>query len=91
MFESSETDRIVTEYGTLPVRELGKRIVSYEKKYGSTYARYSRQFDCDNALPWETSDLMDWQNLVEEKNERARRSVKRSRSPRAMAGINRRR
>ena len=36
IFESSETDRIVTEYGKLPVRELKKRIVSYEKKYGTT-------------------------------------------------------
>ena len=79
MFESSETGRIVTEYGTLPVRELEKRIVSYEKKYGTTYARYNRQFDCDSALPWETSDLMDWQNLVEEKKERARKSPGRGR------------
>ena len=79
MFESSETGRIVTEYGTLPIRELEKRIVSYEKKYGTTYTRYSRQFDCDSALPWEASDLMDWQNLVKEKKERARKSPGRGR------------
>lgn len=76
VFDSSERGRIVTEYGKLPARELEKRISSYEKKYGMTYARYNRQFDCDSTLPWETSDLMDWQNLVKEKKERARKSVK---------------
>lgn len=76
VFESSENGRVVTEYGKLPLRELEKRISCYEKKYGSTFARYNRQFDCDGALPSETSDLMDWQNLVEEKRERARKPVK---------------
>lgn len=76
VFESSQTGRIVTEYGKLPLRELEKRISSYEKKYGTTYVRYNRQFDCDSALPWETSDLMDWRNLVEEKKERTGKTLK---------------
>ena len=76
IFDSSETGRIVTEYGKLPVRELDKRISSYEKKYGTTYARYHRRFDSDSALPWETSDLMDWENLVEEKKDRAPRPMR---------------
>jgi hypothetical protein len=87
VFESCENGRVVTEYGKLPVPELERRIVFYEKKYGTTYARYGRQFDGDSALPWETSDLMDWQNLVEEKKQRAPRPVHARKPMRTRRGV----
>ena len=74
VYESSDTGRVVTDYGKLSARELKKRISAYEKKYGIPYARFSRQFDCDSALPWETSDAMDWENLIEERKVRTRES-----------------
>lgn len=73
VYESSETGRVVTDYGKLSLRELEKRISAYEKKYGMPYARFNRQFSCDEALPWETADVMDWENLIGEKKSRARK------------------
>ena len=67
IFESSETGRIVTDYSSLTLADINKRIKSYERTYGMTYQKYNRQFDCDHGLPWEMSDIMDWENLVQEK------------------------
>src|SRR5207237_3144883 len=73
-FESSEHGRCITEYPNLSLKELDGRIRSYERKYGMSFPRYNRQFSCDDALPWETSDLMDWENLVREKAVRKKTS-----------------
>jgi hypothetical protein len=67
VFESPETGRVVTDYSSLSLREIDKRIKVYQKKYGMPFTRYNRQFSCDEALPWETPDIMDWENLVEER------------------------
>ena len=72
-FESSETGRTEVVYSSLSAREIAKRIRSYEKKYGMALSRYSKQFSCDEALPWETSDLMDWESLVDEQERRSKK------------------
>ena len=67
---SSERGIVITEYPSLTSAELDERIRAYERKYGMPYSRYNRQFDCATALPWATGDLMDWENLVNEKEYR---------------------
>ena len=70
VFESSEGERSEVTYSLLTSRELDERIKSYEEKYSMPFSRYRRQFSCDEALPGEMSDFMDWQNLIEEKAQR---------------------
>jgi hypothetical protein len=76
IFESSEGGRTDVTYSDLTVRQLDQRIKSYEQKYGMPFPRYKRQFSCDDALPWEVSDYMDWENLLQERTERQRASKK---------------
>lgn len=66
IFESSETEQIEVQYSSLPLRQIERRIRSYEKRYGMPFARYNSRFSCDEALPWEVADIMDWENLVQE-------------------------
>lgn len=73
IIESSETGRQEIVYESLSIEEIEKRIAAYEKKYGMTYARYNKQFSCDDALPWEMGDLMDWENLVQERRSRRKK------------------
>ena len=61
------------DYASLSEKEIARRIRSYEEKYGMPYARDNRQFDCDSVLPWEAGDLIDWENLVQEKKARRKR------------------
>lgn len=76
VFESSDDGRSDITYSTLTLRQLDQRIKYYEQKYGMPFSRYKRQFSCDDALPWEVSDYMDWENLLQERNERQRTSKK---------------
>ena len=76
VFESSEGGRSDVTYSTLTLRQLDQRIKSYEQKYGMPFSRYKKQFSCDEALPWEVSDYMDWENLLQERTERQRTSKK---------------
>ena len=71
--ETSAEGRSVIDYASLSEKEIGRRIKSYEEKYGMPYARYNRRFDCDSALPWEAGDLIDWESLVQEKKARRKR------------------
>lgn len=73
IIESSETGREEIVYESLSAEEIDKRIAGYEKKYGMTYARYNRRFSCDDALPWEMGDLMDWENLMQERKARKKK------------------
>lgn len=66
IFESSESGRSEVEYSSLPLRDIRRRIKSYEKKYGMPLSRYFRHFSCDEALPWEVADIMDWESLTQE-------------------------
>jgi hypothetical protein len=59
------------DYGSLPDREIDRRIGQYEGKYGMPLKPYLRRFSCDRAGNEEVFDLIDWQTLDEERNERA--------------------
>ena len=76
VFESSDDGRIEVTFSNLTMRQIDQRIKSYEQKYGMPFSRYKRQFSCDDALPWEVSDYMDWENLLQERTERQRASKK---------------
>jgi len=76
VFESSEGGRSEVTYSLLSSRQLDERIKSYEAKYNMPFSRYKRQFSCNEALPWEVSDYMDWENLVQEKTHRSRSTKK---------------
>ena len=76
VFESSEGGRSDVTYSTLTLRQLDQRIKHYEQKYGMPFSRYKRQFSCDDALPWEVSDYMDWENLLHSRTERQRADKK---------------
>lgn len=71
VIDSSETGKTVIEYSKLSVQEIESRIKAYEKKHAMSYARFDRSYDCDYATREDTRDLMDWENLVEEKKERS--------------------
>lgn len=70
IFESSETGRTEVQYSSLPLRQIERRIKSYEKKYGMPFARYNSRFSCDEALPWQVADVMDWESLIQERRAR---------------------
>ena len=76
VFESSDDGRSEVTYSTLTPRQLDQRIKSYEQKYGMPFSRYRKQFSCDDARPWEVSDYMDWENLLQERTERERTAKK---------------
>ena len=51
--------------------EIERHIAAYEKKYGASLTTYLKTFDDDSADPFERLDIMDWETLVEERDERA--------------------
>jgi hypothetical protein len=59
--------RTEIDYASLSTPEIVNRIRGYERKYGSSYARYMKTFSCDDARPGEMTDVMDWELLLEEK------------------------
>lgn len=65
--ENSETGRTVIEYGRFSLAELDKQIKAYEKKHGMVFVAFHRGYNHDYASDEETTDFMDWENLVEEK------------------------
>jgi cell wall assembly regulator SMI1 len=65
-------------YSSLTDGDIDQRIHEYESKYGRTYQEFYRSFDCDEADMDELTDLLDWEQLVEEKKtrmEKARKSA----------------
>jgi hypothetical protein len=59
-------------YSDLSMRDINSRIRAYERKYGTSFSRYSKAFSCDDALPDEMTDVMDWEYLIAEKASRLR-------------------
>jgi len=76
VFESSDDGPSDVVYSTLTLRQLDQKIKHYEHKYGMSFSRFKRQFSCDDALPWQISDYMDWENLLHERTARQRTSNK---------------
>src|SRR3989304_2919485 len=56
-------------YPMLLFQEIERRIKDYEKKYGE-FEVFSRNFDCDESSPPEYLHLLDWENLLKEKERR---------------------
>lgn len=53
------------DYSLLSVKEIQKRIKSYEKKFGS-FAKFFRSYDCESSLPDDYVILIDWECLINE-------------------------
>jgi len=69
--ETSEDGRTEIDYSLLSGVEIDRRIHAHEERYGATLHDYSLSFSCDAASPHELNDIMDWERLVEERDERA--------------------
>jgi hypothetical protein len=53
------------DFSALSLKEIEKRIKSYEKQHGS-YARFSKGYDCDSRTPEDYLILIDWECLLAE-------------------------
>lgn len=53
------------DYSLLSVKEIQKRIKSYEKKFGS-FAKFFRSYDCESSPPDDYVILIDWECLINE-------------------------
>jgi RNase P/RNase MRP subunit p30 len=78
--ETSEGGRTEIDYSSLTGAEIDRRIHAHEARYGSTLRDYSLSFSCDAASPHELNDIMDWERLVEERDERAHKYRENTRS-----------
>ena len=78
--ETSEGGRTEIDYSSLPGVEIESRIRAYEERYAATLRDYSLSFSCDAASPHELNDIMDWERLVEEREERAHKYRQNTRS-----------
>jgi len=58
------------DFSLLSDAEINRRISTYEQKYGSSFPEHLNRFSCDDAGHDEVFDLMDWETLVEEREER---------------------
>jgi len=68
---TSDGMREEIDFSLLSDAEIDHRISTYERKYGSSFAEYSDRFSCDAAGHEEVLDLIEWETLVEEREERA--------------------
>ncbi|HMD70056.1 MAG TPA: hypothetical protein VKF41_01865 [Bryobacteraceae bacterium] len=69
--ETSENGRTEIDYSSLSGVAIDRRIHAYEERYRATLRDYSLSVSCDAASPHELNDIMDWERLVEERDERA--------------------
>jgi hypothetical protein len=53
------------DYSLLSVKEIQKRIKSYEKKFGS-FGKFFRSYDCESSAPEDYLTLIDWECLLNE-------------------------
>ncbi len=59
------------DYSTLSLKEIDKRIKSYEKRFGS-FAKFLRQYDCESSPAEDSLTVIDWECLLEEQKSRKR-------------------
>ena len=62
--KGTEGDREV-DYSLLPLKEIQKRIKSYEKRFGS-FAKFLRGYDCESSPADDYLTLIDWECLLNE-------------------------
>jgi hypothetical protein len=53
------------DYSALSLKEIHKRVKSYEKQYGS-YGRFLKGYDCESGTPEDYLILVDWECLLAE-------------------------
>ena len=66
--DDAETRTI--NYSSMTDGDIDQCIHEYERKYGNTYQEFCRSFDCGEANMDELTDLLDWEQLIEEKKAR---------------------
>ncbi len=66
--DSGEKESII-DYSMLTLRELDQRLSHYERKYG-TFEIFAKQYDCDEGNTNLYTQLLDWENLIREKQKR---------------------
>jgi len=69
IMEETGKSRRVIDYSTLTFREIQRRIKRYKQRFGS-YEDFLEGFDCDYASIDDFTVLMDWENLLQEKEKR---------------------
>jgi len=53
------------DYSTLSLKEIQKRIKSYEKRYGG-FSKFLKGYDCESSPPEDYLTLVDWECLLDE-------------------------
>ena len=66
--KGTEVEREV-DYAALSLKEIQKRMKTYEKQYGS-YAKFLRGYDCESSPPDDYLTLIDWECLLSEMKSR---------------------
>lgn len=74
VIQEGEETRTVN-YSVLTDNDISQRIQEYEHKYEKTYHDFYNSFDCSEAGMDELTDLLDWENLVEEKKVRMEKAA----------------
>ena len=62
--KGTDGDREV-DYSALTLKEIQKRIKSYERKFGS-FTKFFRSYDCESSAPDDYLALIDWECLLNE-------------------------
>ena len=62
--KGTDGDREV-DYSSLSLKEIQKRLKSYEKKFGS-FSKFFRSYDCESSAPDDYVVLIDWECLLSE-------------------------
>lgn len=57
------------DYASLSLKEIQKRIKSYEKRHGS-FAKFLRSYDCESNPSEDYLTLIDWECLLAEQKNR---------------------
>jgi hypothetical protein len=62
--KGTDGDREV-DYSALSLKEIQKKIKSYERKFGS-FTKFFRSYDCESSAPNDYLTLIDWECLLNE-------------------------
>ena len=76
--ESSEHGRTRIDYSAMTDAEIERRIHGYNEKHGMLLVVYLKRFSCADANPQEMLEVMDWDCLVRERDERRNARLKSS-------------
>jgi hypothetical protein len=70
VIETSEQGRTEIDYSGMTDAEIERRLRRYHGKYGMLLPAYLKRFSCADADPREMLDVMDWDCLIRERDER---------------------